>query len=164
MNKEIFTLVGPGAHGKSTYAEELCKEHTNPIILNADSIREELYGDPTIQGDGNVVFGRLFDRYTALLKDDIHDLIVIDNTSLTYKIRKRYYVLASDVCPMFDHTYNYNLVFFPPYLERALVWNRNRKRQVPEVVLTRQCAQYQGPNEIEREKCNIITVIHKENK
>lgn len=172
MNKKIFTLVGPAAHGKSTYAKKIIKEvykdkypddwfdRAGWKYLNADLIREELYGDPSIQGDGKEVFGVLFDRYIKRLKDDFTELIIIDNTSLTYKIRKRYYKLADTICPMFDHTFNYNLVFFTPNLERSLIWNKQRDRQVPEDVIKSQFDRYMGPTEkeLKNTKCNIIFI------
>ena len=156
MNKVIYTLCGPAANGKSTYTSDLIKEKLkenisddlenilqNITVLNADTIRKELYGDPTIQGDGMIVFNKLFDEYVSCLKDDYTELIIIDNTSLTYKIRKRYFRLANTICPMFEHTFKYNLVFFNVPIEQALIWNASRDRHVPEDVIIDQYKRYQ---------------------
>lgn len=164
MLKKIYVLVGIAASGKSTYVDKLLKDHSLNItyrdflVLNADTIREELYGDPTIQGDGRVVFGKLFDQYSQTLKDDTTELIIIDNTSLTPKIRKRYHILAKTITPMFQHTFEYNMVFFKPNLERSLEWNRKRDRFVPEDVIISQAERYMGPSEKEKKYANIIEV------
>jgi predicted kinase len=159
MHKDIYTLVGIAASGKSTYCTKLINE--KDVISswhNADTIREQLYGDASIQGDGRQVFDTLFGEYTAALKDDFTGLIIIDNTSLTYKLRKRYYQLANTICPMFDNTFAYHLVFFQPDLERSLKWNAGRDRKVPEDVIRSQFERYMGPSEKELEYANIIKV------
>jgi predicted kinase len=177
MVKDIYVLVGAAAHGKSTWAGSKTTEYfakwmdersKNPSqtgsygYVNADMIRKQLYGDPTIQGDGNEVFGKVFEAYTGFLRNKAVDLIIVDNTSLKVRDRKRYYTLAQTICEAMGYAFNYHLVFFPPHFERALVWNKQRNRQVPEDVIARHCAVYQGPSEFERENCIIETVIHKE--
>jgi predicted kinase len=167
MNKEIYTLIGPAANGKSTYANKIINNFTQAYFdkyagsgntgyayFNADLIREKLYGDASIQGNGTEVFNLLFNMYVERLKDDKTDLIIIDNTSLTYKLRKRYYKLADTICPMFENTFNYNLVFFNTPIEQALVWNSGRIRHVPEDVIKSQYERYQKANEKEIELVN----------
>lgn len=163
MEKEIHTLVGIAASGKSTYAERLIRNrlmedfevpmpdnYVDPTCyLNADDIRKELYGDPTIQGDGNLIFSILRERLETALRDSTTDLIIVDNTSLKYKIRKRYWELAHAVCPMFDHTFKSYLVYFEPNLERSLKWNQKRERHVPDDVIQGQFDRIQEPTEIE---------------
>jgi predicted kinase len=158
MFKKIYVLIGISASGKSTFTEGLFLEGENPITFNADTIRGKLYGDPTIQGDGKVVFDVLFEAYTKALKDDIHDVLVIDNTSLTYKIRKRYYALATTICPMFEHEFKYHLVYFNPNLERSLEWNSKRERKVPEDVIRGQFERLELPNDIEKIYSKVIVV------
>lgn len=178
MNKSIYTLIGIAASGKSTYCDKLIRDKfpssgaysfwnkgEEPYAyFNADDIRAELYGDPTIQGDPMKVFGILFDRYTAALRDNDTDLIVIDNTSLTPKMRKRYWKLADTICPMFGHTFDYNLVYFVPDLKRSLLWNSKRDRHVPEDVIRAQFERILPPNESEELRSNIIIIDHNEGK
>lgn len=40
MDQEIIVLQGPPACGKSTFAREFAKEHTNYVIVSRDAIRE----------------------------------------------------------------------------------------------------------------------------
>ena len=49
-------LVGPPGCGKSTYGKKYAEEHANTIVLSSDQIREELYGDASIQDDPARVF------------------------------------------------------------------------------------------------------------
>lgn len=158
MLKKIYVHIGISASGKSTFTEGLVSPANHPIIFNADTIRGELYGDPMIQGDGKVVFDKLFEQYTNALKDDITDVLIIDNTSLTYKIRKRYYELAYTICPMFDNEFEYTLVYFNPNLERSLDWNSKRDRKVPEDVIRGQLERIQVPTDVERVYSKIILV------
>lgn len=158
MKKTIDVLVGISASGKSTYSGATLRDHPEGKTLNADSIREELYGDPQIQGDGMEVFGKLFDRYTQMLKDDVTDYIIIDNTSLTPKLRKRYIDLTETICPMFGHEFEVRLLFFKPDLKRSLAWNKKRERNVPEDVIERQVSKWQHASESERSRCTILDV------
>jgi predicted kinase len=160
MKKNIYVMVGIPASGKTTYANILMDKFSGFKLkyLNADYIRKRLYGDPSIQGDGKRVFGVLFNEYTEVLKDDSTVLIIIDNTSIDAKNRKRYYDLAHSICPMFDNTFEYNLVIFEPNLERAKEWNKKRDRVVPEDVLDRMFGNFEYPT-AEEEKRAIITYI-----
>jgi len=155
MHKNIYVMVGPAAQGKSTLAKKIIREvykdkypddwfdRAGWKYLNADLIREELYGDPSIQGNGKEVFGILFDRYTQRLKDDFTELIVIDNTSLTFELRHRYYELANTICPMFQHSFDYTLVFFNRGLGWSLEKDQLRDRHVGEEVIRCQFQRYQ---------------------
>lgn len=169
MHKEIFTLVGIAASGKSTYATKilldryhnpfnLAKHQEEVLILNADSIREELYGDASIQGNPEEVFGILKKRLVHALMDDETKLIIIDNTSLTFKLRKRYYNLTKMICPVNQHTFEYNLVFFKPNLQRSLEWNQKRDRHVPDDVIEAQFNRYMGPTQREIDASDIKIV------
>lgn len=159
MKKKIYVLVGIAASGKSTYSMKLMDEHSGLLtkIINADTIRKRLYGDATIQGNPDEVFKEVYKEYTDALRDHTV-LIVIDNTSLTYKMRKRYHQLADTIVPIFGNEFEYNLVFFTPNLKRSLEWNRKRSRQVPEDVIEAQANRFSGPNDKEVEYANIIRI------
>ena len=73
---ELIVLCGlPGA-GKSTYAKQYVKTHPNTKVLSSDGIRNELYGDESIQGDPAEVFGLMKSRAVEYLNqgsDVIYD-------------------------------------------------------------------------------------------
>jgi predicted kinase len=160
MNKEVFNLVGLAGAGKSTWSEQYIKEHPEKIFnfLSGDLIRKELYGAEHIQGSGDQVFGILFNRYTESLRDNITDCIIIDCTSLTWQLRKRYLKLAETIPEIFGHTYSYNLVYFVPNLHRSLEWNQKRTRNVPDDIIKDMMRRIQPPNEEEYKRCNIIRI------
>lgn len=60
MNK-LFMMIGIPASGKTSLAEQIAKSEGAEIV-SSDSIRKELYGDESIQGDSNKVFRILQDR------------------------------------------------------------------------------------------------------
>lgn len=158
MQKEIAILVGISASGKSTYTDAAMSTNPNSRTLNADTIRGKLYGNPMIQGDGNEVFGVLRDELVEMLKDDVTDYIIIDNTSLTCKLRRRYIDMALTICPEHGHEPEVRLYMFEPNLERSLEWNAKRDRNVPEDVIRRQFNTYEQPDEYEKLHCKIFVV------
>ena len=54
MNRFVM-LVGPAGSGKSTVAKEMLSKD-NFVIVSSDSVREELFGDESIQGDPSHIF------------------------------------------------------------------------------------------------------------
>ena len=57
----LIMLVGLPASGKSTFAEQFA-EKNNFDIVSSDKIRGMLYGDESIQGDSEEVFGTVHDE------------------------------------------------------------------------------------------------------
>lgn len=50
----VYVLVGCPACGKSTFAKNF---DNDTVVISSDAIREELYGNEAIQGNGKEVFG-----------------------------------------------------------------------------------------------------------
>jgi predicted kinase len=82
--KRIILLIGIPGSGKSTLALKLIEKGFQRMC--ADDIREELYGDPIIQGDVKEVFALFFKRLDEALAEG-KDL-AIDNTNLNPKQRQ----------------------------------------------------------------------------
>lgn len=59
MANELIMLVGIPGSGKSTYADKLVKDNPEIIVHSSDKLREELYGDSSIQGDNGKLFEEL---------------------------------------------------------------------------------------------------------
>lgn len=92
MNKLILLVGLPGA-GKSTYAHRLMEQLTESSLwLSSDSIRKELYGDESIQGDPNKVFRVMHQRARASLTDGV--TVIYDATNVNRKSRKQIISIA----------------------------------------------------------------------
>jgi predicted kinase len=72
-------LIGPPGSGKSTLAQYLSELLTNCLIICTDDIRQELYGDPSIQGHWPDIETRVFERITHALQKGL--TIIYDATN-----------------------------------------------------------------------------------
>ena len=55
MSPICHCLIGLPGSGKSTFARQWVEYDPNCIIISTDTIRAELFGDETIQGDWNLI-------------------------------------------------------------------------------------------------------------
>ena len=126
MTKNVLIVCsGLPASGKSTFAELL--EEGNFYRVCPDLIRKELYGDESIQGDGNLVFSIAHDRVRAFGDEGYN--VVFDATNIDRKTRKN---LVEQMRPYFDILICY---WFSTPLYICKIRNQERKRQVPYEVL-----------------------------
>lgn len=124
--KKLIILIGVPGAGKTTLAMKIVEKGFH--CLNADTIREELYGDAADQGDKEEVFSLFFKRLEETFSEGKN--VIIDNTNLNPKQRK----------PILDKAdrFGYNdiqlwLLDIP--LEVCLSRNRSRDRVVPEDIV-----------------------------
>lgn len=152
MKKYIYISIGIVGSGKTFYFKCLktALADKNVLYLNADSIREELFGDASIQSGNKEVFELLFKRFENALNDNMTESIFIDNTSLTFEIRKKYYDYIDNAIK--DNDYEVQLIYFIPNVERSKRWNKQRDRVVPEHVIDKMFKIIEEPNEDEKEK------------
>lgn len=126
VTRRLILMIGLPASGKSTLSDRL--KAKGVVYLNRDSIREELYGDATVQGDYREVSGLLYKRLEEGCDADA--VIVADNTHTTVDQRKGTYVRA------FDKGYtDFVVLLLDVPLEECIRRNKLRKRQVPESVI-----------------------------
>lgn len=121
----FFLLMGLPGSGKSTLSA-LLAEHGYESF-NADRIRAELYGDESIQGDREHVFGLLVQRMRAALNAGKE--MVLDLTNLTRRGRADFVEMVRSTDGRLEI-----LLLDVPYavcVER----NTRRVRQVPTAVL-----------------------------
>ena len=149
--KRIHIAVGIPGSGKSTKINDLVSIHKelnisdkSYIVLNADSVRKELYGDENIQGSGKEVFDLLYKRLKIACEDENIKFIYIDNTSVNISSRNKLYEIIDKYC---DDYRIYTLLF--SNFDKAYEQNRNRERVVPEHVLDRMKANFDYPTEID---------------
>lgn len=123
---KAYMMVGAPGSGKSTWANQLHKEIPGSVIINGDTIREELYGDPNIQGN----YSEIHDRMIEILEDNVGKTIILDNTH--YKSRYRKDALQMLLSYGYDEVVA--VVVYKP-LKVCLNQNASRPRFVPEYVI-----------------------------
>ena len=119
---ELIILVGLPASGKSHWAQENYGDKDDYKIMSSDSIREELFGDESIQEDNPRVFGWMRKRTVSNLKDGIN--VVYDATNISRKRR----VAIMNESPKGT---TFSCVYFDTHPDDILKRNNKRNRQVP---------------------------------
>lgn len=82
---KLEILIGLPGSGKSTYAKEEHESDSNSVYLSSDKIREELYGNESVQGNPAEVFTLMQSRAIEALKNGRD--VFYDATNLTRKDR-----------------------------------------------------------------------------
>lgn len=140
--KPLFLMMcGLPASGKSTMATSFFDPHHPLVVHSSDTLREELYGDASVQGDNKALFEELHKRVRKDL--GAGKTVIYDATNLTVNVRKKILDKIADVdCG------KYAIVLDTP-LDVCLMRNRNRDRVVPEDVLYRMASIFSFPLESE---------------
>ena len=122
-------LIGVPGSGKSTFANELAKLE-NYRIVSTDVIRQQLYGDATIQGDWIDIEAAVISQITKALAQNNTVIYDATNAKRAWRLdllEKLKLAIASPV------------LWMGWYLKTPLAtckgWNQQRTRQVPEVVI-----------------------------
>ena len=137
MNRPTLTLLcGIPGSGKTTYAKEIIKKHTNTIHLSSDSIRAELYGDESIQGNPSEVFSLMQKRAVDALYDGLN--VIYDCTSITRKDRAG--IIAA--CPKFV-CIQCDIIWAP--VETCIERDAARERTVGKEVIDKMLKRFQAP-------------------
>lgn len=84
----FYMVVGPSGVGKSTLLQNLKRNEMIDKIVSSDSIREELFGDASYQGDNNKVFNEVHNRIYQALKNE--ESVAYDATNLSSRRRKNF--------------------------------------------------------------------------
>ena len=134
-------MIGPAGCGKSTFAAELAEEYRmageDVVILSSDAIREELYGDASIQDNPAKVFNELHKRLREELKDGRS--VIYDATNLVRARRVEIVSYIMDNYPDYICTaYEFNTT-----LNECIQRQTMRDRQVPAQAIARQFRQYE---------------------
>lgn len=124
--KRIILMIGVPGSGKTTLARKIAEKGFK--YINADSIREELYGNAAEQGDKEEVFGIFFKRLDELMKAGTD--VIIDNTNLNPKQRKP----ILDRAQQFGYS-DVQLWLLDVPLDLCLERNKMRERVVPEDIV-----------------------------
>lgn len=139
MSKNVLIVLGGlPASGKSTYAEMLCEINPTFQRVCPDLIRKDLYGDESVQGDGNKVFQIAF----TLMREfgSIGANVVFDATNNNRSRRRK---LVQKMRPYFD------VIIFKWFSTPYYICdqrNQTRARKVPNEVLLRMKDNFQQPS------------------
>jgi predicted kinase len=123
-------LIGCPSSGKSSVAVEIANCDSNYRIVSTDKIREQLFGDETIQGDWQLIESEAFQQIQQHIEAGYP--IIYDATNA-----KRSWRMA-----LLQHLKQYQDIqwigwHLQPPLDICKAWNKKRKRQVPEPVIER---------------------------
>lgn len=130
-------MIGLPASGKSTYAAFISMGREAIIVLSSDKIRQELYGDESVQGNPAEVFGTLYGRMETALKNA--ESVVIDATNMTKRDREKAIYLGKKYGDLVK-----GIVMDTPIAE-CIRRNDARERKVPDFVFDRMIAKYEEP-------------------
>lgn len=147
--KRLILLVGIPGSGKSTLAKKLTGRGF--VVLNADSVREQLYGNAAEQGDPQKVFSIIYKQLDEAMSQNQD--IVIDNTNLNFKQRK----------PFLDRAYkagytDVQLWLLDVPLDTCLERNRARDRNVPEDIVANMFIELNRSGRPRREEGKLVLI------
>ncbi len=126
--KRIILLVGVPGSGKTTLAAKIGEKGFT--IMNADSIRKELYGDANEQGDPAQVFKLFFERMEKFMEDGTD--LIIDNTNANPLHRKE----ILDRARKFEYG-DIQLWLMDTPLNVCIARNKGRERQVSDEIVSK---------------------------
>lgn len=133
----FYMMIGLPASGKSSISNRISREE-EAEICSSDKIREELFGDESIQGDNKVIFDIMGERTREALKN--HHSVIYDATNLSSKrrISTINHVVGNIPCRKVAYVV---LADFKECRRR----NTERKRTVPDAVMDRMIKQFNFP-------------------
>ena len=98
MKKDVIIVSGPPGCGKSTIAQRISTYYKNPVIIERDMIRHELFGifdskekvdnyysSPGIRHREEKVTNTYYDRLFEIMVDDSVDCVILSDTFLNWK-------------------------------------------------------------------------------
>ncbi len=148
MNHFVM-LVGLPGSGKSTFAKRIvdnyisCKlVHGESLILSSDEIREELYGDASIQDNPEQVFKIMYDRTVNFLNTHEYNLIVYDATNINRKHRVE---LLNNLDRDVENEFEKECIVVYTNIDTCKQRNENRDRKVPSNIIDRMLQNFELP-------------------
>ena len=137
MNRpKLILLCGIPGSGKTFYAERIKDSYSYIVHLSSDTIRKELYGDESIQGNPSEVFSLMQNRAIEFLNNGYD--VIYDATNITRKDRAS--IIAK--CPKFARI-KCHIIWAP--IEICIERDAARERTVGKEVIDRMLKRFQAP-------------------
>jgi predicted kinase len=123
---KVILLIGVPGSGKSTYAKQRFTPPTH-AILSTDSIREELFGNESVQGDWREIESLLRQRVAIFLTKNVTPVIDATHAQKKHRLHAIKWIqrLGAEV----------HGVHVATPLSVCKERNQNRPRKVPEAVI-----------------------------
>jgi len=122
-------LIGTPGSGKSTFAK-LLSSTGNCEIISTDEIRQELYGDATIQGEWHTIETTAINRIGTALS--LQKSVIYDATNCKRSFRMDFLLKVNSQLAEWKLTQpNWIGWYLKTPLEICIQWNQQRQRQVP---------------------------------
>lgn len=140
---KFYMLVGVAGSGKSTLAAKIFQSIDSPnktVLLSSDAIREELYGDASVQDNPQKVFN-IMNRYMMEHLGVGHN-VIYDATNLTAKRRT---ALVNQIRHRFGNDVYCSCEVVAALEEECIARQFMRARKVPADVIHRQICQFEMP-------------------
>lgn len=131
---KVYVMCGLPGSGKTTIAHQIAAD-LDAVVISSDSIREELYGDESVQGQPSVIFDTLYSRAHAAIDDNLS--VILDATNVKKRDRAR-------VFKEFPENEIAAFVINTP-VEVCKQRNGERERVVPEYVIDRMAKSFELP-------------------
>lgn len=147
--KRLVLLVGVPGSGKTTLSQKLIDQGYH--CMNADSIRQELWGDPGDQRDPDTVFNLFYERLEQAFAEGKD--IVIDNTNIN--TRHRAPILQRAIKAGYQ---DIQLWILDVPLETCLTQNRGRPRAVPDEIVVNYFNTLQGHGKPRKHEGKLVIV------
>lgn len=128
-------IMGLSGSGKTTYAKNIVNLRGG-VLLSSDSLRNEYYGDESVQDNPSFIFEQMRIRTLYALKDDKD--VVYDATNLSAKRRKNLLKQLPKNIVKVCHC-----ILTP--LETCIENDKKRERHVSEHIIMKQLTQFQVP-------------------
>ena len=123
--RTLILMVGTPASGKTTFANELGDKFLIPVV-SSDLVREQLYGDESIQGNPEEVFDEVYRWVRGYL---LTGACILDATHCS---RWNRWAAVAKTCP--DKVI---YIIMNQDIEKAKKQNAARERKVPDNVIDR---------------------------
>ncbi|MFB2771567.1 AAA family ATPase [Pelatocladus sp. BLCC-F211] len=126
-------LIGTPGSGKSTLAK-LLSSLGNWEIISTDAIREELYGDATIQGEWHTIEVTVFNRICTAFS--LGKSVIYDATNFKRCFRIDFLLKINTLLAQSELPQPHWLAWYlKTPLETCIQWNQQRQRQVPSNII-----------------------------
>jgi predicted kinase len=133
-------MVGLVGSGKSTIAATIAEMY-DAVILEADGVREQLYGDASVQGDNNAIFEMMQKNAENYLRQG--KSVVYDATNINYKHRM---ATIQRISKFASHKIAWVVM---TDIKECKARNASRERTVPEYVIDRMWKSFTMPQYFE---------------